>query len=149
MESVRPLSERIEWRLGNYDQDYLTLDRMDAATVVDCPLGWSVRIFPVDEGRCFGRKFDRQKTRPCERLRIGSKGSISCRGIRACVVTPHRSRRTLTRSAASALSHATRQRAPTRNVFDMNEMIYVRLQRDFIQMQQFQRLLQRQATSSY
>jgi len=49
----------------------------------------------------------------------------------------------LTRSAARSLPTATRQRAASGNVFDVSEMIYVCLQRDFIQVQQFQRFPQR------
>ena len=63
--------------------------------------------------------------------------------LEGCETTSHRPRCTLTRSAARSLPTATRQRAPSGNVFDVSKMIYVCLQRYFIQVQQFQCLLQR------
>jgi hypothetical protein len=61
----------------------------------------------------------------------------------------HRSRQTLSRSPDDTFPTATWPRVPKRNILDVNEMIDVRLQRYFIEMQQFLRFLQRKTPNRY
>lgn len=59
MESVRAFSERVAWRVGSYEIDYLTLDRMDAGSLLPQPVGWVLLIYSCVGGpACCRQVFD-------------------------------------------------------------------------------------------
>lgn len=45
METAQPMSKRLRWRIGPYNEDYLQIDGLDEASVMPCPFGWAVLIF--------------------------------------------------------------------------------------------------------
>lgn len=50
MESVSPFAERVAWRIGAYNINYLTLDRMDAGSALPQPVGWVLLIYSCVRG---------------------------------------------------------------------------------------------------
>jgi hypothetical protein len=45
MESVKPMADRIRWRVGPYKEDYIQIDGLDEGSVIPCPFGWAVLIY--------------------------------------------------------------------------------------------------------
>ncbi len=50
MSPERGSPQRVAWRVGSYNINYLTLDRMDAGSALPQPVGWVLLIYSCVRG---------------------------------------------------------------------------------------------------